>query len=97
MVSLPRSGTTLVKQMLASHFDVFGVGELTILGDLANGIDFSKPNKNTNLIKEIREPYLANLNRLSKDCTHVVDKMPLNFFWVGLIIDRIPEAKIIHV
>tara|TARA_A100001011_G_scaffold394096_1_gene485641 strand:- start:61 stop:1578 length:1518 start_codon:yes stop_codon:yes gene_type:complete len=97
IVGMPRSGTTLVEQILSSHANVYGAGELTILGDLANGIDFRELNQYEKLVTNIREPYLAYLDRLGKTGKHVVDKMPLNFFWVGLIIQALPEAKIVHV
>ena len=97
IVGMPRSGTTLVEQILSSHPDVFAAGELSILGELANNVDFKKSYHHINLVKEIRKPYLAYLDKLEKRAVNVVDKMPLNFFWVGLIISTIPEARIIHV
>ncbi len=97
VVGMPRSGTTLVEQILASHSDVYAAGELPILGELVNNIDFRKSYQHINLINEIRIKYLTYLEKFDNSAVNVVDKMPLNFFWVGIIIATIPEARIIHV
>ena len=97
VVGMPRSGTTVIEQILSSHPDVFGAGELPWLGDLVNRVDFTRLDNEYDLLKEIRKPYLLNLDQLGQSCYYIVDKMPLNFLWIGLIIFTIPEAKIVHV
>ena len=97
IVGMPRSGTTLIEQILSSHAEVSGLGELSILGNLANGIDFNNFINKSELDKKVRKPYLQYLDNLKKNTIHLVDKMPFNFLWIGLIAVAIPEAKIIHV
>jgi tetratricopeptide (TPR) repeat protein len=99
LVGMLRSGTTLVEQILASHPAVFGAGELpfwssafaryrTSYGEHARG--------NAELARFAVE-YLRELRALSSDATFVVDKMPTNFAFLGLIHAALPKARIIHV
>ncbi len=108
IVGLPRSGTTLVEQILASHPAVYGAGELSWFAktehDLAEftGSNQTYPDCVTALqkphIEALAEKYLAYLNTLAeqKDYQHVTDKMPSNFERIGLIKALFPNARIIH-
>ena len=107
IVGMPRSGTTLVEQIISSHKDIYGAGELK---DLTNIIlrnliilkkkEFIFPNKseneNSNLFNKLGEIYIKNVGRFNTKCKHITDKAPLNFRWIGLIKLILPNAKIIH-
>jgi tetratricopeptide (TPR) repeat protein len=100
IVSLPRSGTTLVEQIIASHQAVYGAGELITLGNLIAPIieDFST--HNNSLTKKdflsIRQQYLDALSVFNAPEDVITDKMPLNFQYIGFILSAFPEAKIVH-
>ena len=86
---MPRSGTTLVEQILSTHSSIYGAGELELLNNSINSSNWEN-------LGEIRKKYFFQFNKISK-FSHVIDKMPLNFKWVGFIVCAVPEAKIIHV
>ena len=101
ILGMPRSGTSLVHQILDSHYKVRGMGELNYL----NKSVFPIISKNNNLdkagltegdLKIIREEYLNSISSLQLKEGVFVDKMPLNFRYIGFILSAIPEAKIIH-
>ena len=97
ILGMPRSGTSLIEQIISSHDEVFGAGEVELFGQLAN--EFATGNKlvGSKQLLEIRELYLNELRSLSKGSHYVTDKFPHNFLYVGLIVSALPEAKIIHV
>jgi tetratricopeptide (TPR) repeat protein len=99
VVGMPRSGTTLVEQILASHPVVHGAGELRRLQVLIDeGLDF--PNAVQDLpperLKAMGEAYLAHVRPMAAGKRHVVDKMPANFTRAGMIRLILPDARIIH-
>jgi tetratricopeptide (TPR) repeat protein len=98
IVGMPRSGTTLVEQMLASHGAVFGAGELSFWARAA--AQYRTPSTGNACERAVLEPlaadYLSGLRRLSGAAPRVVDKMPGNFMYLGLIHAALPHARIIH-
>jgi len=101
IVGMPRSGTTLVEQILASHQEVYGAGELDTLTKLINRNlnDLLKHKKQGFVEKDfltIRQEYLESLSRLNTSEGIITDKWPLNFQYIGFILRAFPEAKIIH-
>ena len=91
IVGMMRSGTSLVEQILASHGDVHGAGELEIMNQLVvPALPSADP-------EAVREGYLDALAAMHISEKIVTDKMPLNFRWIGIILAALPEAKIIHV
>ena len=97
---MPRSGTSLIEQIIASHNEVFGAGEL----DFLNNIMFKelkeqsdKDGFSENALLSIRQNYLDSLSRLNTSKKIITDKLPLNFRYIGFILSAFPEAKIIHV
>ena len=101
IVGMPRSGTSLVHQILDSHSSVKGVGELNHINNIVFPLlkahreetknCFSK-NDLLSLRKQyLQSPPIADLNEMI-----FVDKMPLNFRHLGFILSSFPEAKIIH-
>lgn len=104
IVGMPRSGTTLVEQILASHLDVTAAGELSYLQDMS--IEYSKkigityPKSVRRMtpedIKQMAFSYCAKINNTLGECARFTDKMPTNFFHLGLISVLFPEAAIVH-
>ena len=106
IVGMPRSGTSLVEQILASHPQVYGAGELehihgmtailsTLLGGKAAYPQCLASVKRRHL-DELAQRHLAMLSKLSKTAVRVTDKMPHNFMELGLINLLFPNAHIIH-
>jgi len=101
---MPRSGTTLVEQIIASHKEVYGAGELSFLTNVIhdnffNGdlIDKQRIIENQNSEKNlINEKYFEKflLYKIKKQI--ITDKAPLNFKWIGFIKIFFPNSKIIH-
>ncbi len=106
VLGMPRSGTTLVEQILASHPDVHGAGELKFLDKIlgaAPGADDKAvpypryvPDLDGPAIRQMGARYVAALSRLAPGVAHVTDKMPGNFFFIGMIHLALPNARIIH-
>jgi tetratricopeptide (TPR) repeat protein len=96
ILGMPRSGTTLVEQIISSHSHVHGAGELEILRRLAAPFNFGNKMINSDSIFQLRKAYLDELAKVSNGSNFVTDKMPRNFQYIGLILKALPEAKIIH-
>jgi len=101
IVGMPRSGTSLVEQIIASHHSVYGAGELTNLKEIVSPILENFINNKIDSLGEsdltlIRQKYIESLTHLNISEQIITDKMPLNFRLIGLILSAIPEAKIIH-
>ena len=99
VLGMPRSGTTLIEQILASHPAVHGAGELLHVQRLADSIG-AFPEAVAGLapkqLAALGEAYLAQVAPLAQGRRHVVDKMPANFMYAGLIRLMLPGARIIH-
>jgi len=98
VIGMPRSGTSLVEQILASHPDVFGAGELTFWDAGFNMLKKSVQQGEScaEVLSALAEDYLRVLHGFSPDALRVVDKMPANFMFLGLIHAAFPHARIIH-
>lgn len=100
IVGMPRSGTTLVEQICASHPAVFGADELADIARLAvalsKGAD-GDPTRNwdSRRIAQAAEAYLEHLRLLGRGAQRVTDKMPGNVFQLGLIAALFPRARVI--
>jgi tetratricopeptide (TPR) repeat protein len=99
VLGMPRSGTTLIEQILASHSQIHGAGELKYLhravlkgGDYPASFTRTPPER----LAEIGKDYVDSVSALSHGLPHVVDKMPSNFLYTGLIRLAMPGARIIH-
>ena len=96
ILGMPRSGTTLLEQIISNHSEVYGGGELDFL-PTAIKLNENQIENNLELaLDKIRQNYLLNLNKLSKN-NLITDKLPANFKHIGIILEAIPEAKIIHI
>lgn len=104
IVGMPRSGTTLIEQIVASHPLVFGAGELKHIGRIAANLKsqtgepyprcVSRLDRET--VCQIARQHIECLHELGGDAVRVVDKMPLNYNHLGLIASLFPQARVIH-
>jgi hypothetical protein len=107
VVGMPRSGTTLVEQILASHPHVFGAGELECFPTVVRELIDGAPNADAfpELLRTIDAARLRGLGAayrgaiepLAPTARRITDKLPLNFTHVGLIHLALPNARIVHV
>ena len=96
ILGMPRSGTTLLEQVISSHSKVHGAGELNYLPKIIDKFQINKPNNFENFIKKLRSEYHSMVSSLSNK-SFIIDKLPMNFRWIGFITKAFPEAKIIHI
>lgn len=105
IVGMMRSGTSLVEQILASHSEVHGAGELETMNRLITPMLFDLYERgsgdtplavSTKQISTLRSVYLDELANLGVPERIITDKMPLNFRWIGFILSAFPDAKIVH-
>ena len=97
IVGMPRSGTTLVEQIISSHKQVTGAGELKFVSKFGTQLATGAAEIDQASLLNFRKNYLSKLETLSEGNSFVCDKMPQNFQFIGLIAAALPEAKIIHV
>lgn len=105
ILGMPRSGTSLAEQILASHPDVYGAGELMSLSKIVQE-QFAAADKGAfpEAVDQVTdtgyqamgETYLSSIKSLAANSKRITDKMPHNFQYVGLIKLILPNAKVIH-
>lgn len=106
IVGMPRSGTTLIEQIISSHPEACGAGEQNEIGNIEIELVSSKSlphykqellkNLNKDTIRKYSTQYLNVLSNHSTSAKRIVDKMPDNFLLLGLITILFPNAHIIH-
>ncbi len=104
ILGMPRSGTTLVEQIVGSHPDVHAGGELQemrsiwrdLIGSTGVGVVAGLAGLTQRDIDAAAQRYLDRLATISPDAPHVTDKMPHNFEQLGLINLILPKARVIH-
>jgi hypothetical protein len=106
IIGMPRSGTTLVEQIIANHPAVYGAGELqtfnnvllTVRGPDGNSVPYPDfvPALDTDALRLIGAAYLAEVRKLAPGGKRITDKMPSNYYFAGLIKLALPNASIIH-
>ena len=103
VLGMPRSGTTLVEQVLASHPAVHGAGELAAFGMAVRAVappgtayPDIVPALDQAAIDQIGAEYIKRLAALAPEAERVTDKMPSNFIYAGMIHLALPNAVIIH-
>ena len=105
VLGMPRSGTTLIEQIIASHPELYGAGELPDLMEILQydadgkglGFPYNLANLTSAIIPQLAAEYLSRLQQRAPGSRYITDKMPANFYAVGLIHLMLPHAKIIHV
>lgn len=99
IVGMPRSGTTLTEQIAASHPDVFGAGERKDIGRIArllgNDIATGPTAWGKDAVYQEASAHLARLRMLAGGARLVIDKMPDNIFWLGVIAVLFPNARLV--
>ncbi|HWE01760.1 MAG TPA: sulfotransferase, partial [Tepidisphaeraceae bacterium] len=107
IVGMPRSGTSLVEQILASHPQVYGAGELSRLSEVvcassgaawSNGTAFPDCYNYLSMSRadHLARIYLDKIDSLNTAATYVTDKMPENYLYLGSVQLLLPESKVIH-
>jgi tetratricopeptide (TPR) repeat protein len=108
IVGLPRSGTTLLEQVLASHSRVFGAGELRLarenFEDLGRGSDGASEARalealkgiDAGTVQRLARNHLDRLNVLNDVAARVTDKMPDNYMYLGFLTMLFPKARFLH-
>ena len=99
ILGMPRSGTSLVEQIITSHNKVLGGGELVYLNQI---IEQKILNDSCNLdnldeiLNEAQNDYISKISYGTDSLLNFTDKSPLNFRWIGFILNILPNSKIIH-
>lgn len=102
IVGMPRSGTTLIEQVLDSHGSLYGAGEISDLSDVVHSAmkDNTFPAAANGLgsddFRKLAEAYIKQVWALAPEAAYISDKMPANFYYIGMIYLMFPKAKIIH-
>ena len=106
VLGMPRSGSTLVEQILGSHPQVFAAGEIKDLDQAERaafaGVDKTlrfpayAPSLDADIVRKIGEGYVASVKARAEGQSRIIDKLPGNFAKIGLIHMALPNAKIIH-
>jgi len=106
IVGMPRSGTTLVEQIVASHPDAFGAGELMHVTNLAHRMSatsvdakpfpFCLEELAPGDARSAAAAHIAALQKTAPQARRIADKMPFNFFLLGLIALLWPRSRIVH-
>jgi tetratricopeptide (TPR) repeat protein len=102
IVGMPRSGSSLLEQILASHSKVFGAGELLDLPQLAEALApadgvAADPGLPPERLRQLGATYLDRLQAKAPSAARIVDKLPQNFELIGLIHLALPDARILHI
>ena len=106
ILGMPRSGTSLVEQIISSHSNVIGAGELPILSKIVkdNFINNNRLNINQfdeimnsqNKVQKLKNDYKNFIQYFDVKENFITDKAPLNFRWIGFIKKILPGSKIVH-
>jgi len=104
IVGMPRSGSSLLEQILAAHPLIHGAGELLqlkqlVVRDFANKGPFpaAMANRTPDQLQALGRRYLDAITPLAPGAKRIIDKLPLNFYFAGLIHLMLPNARIIHI
>lgn len=105
IIGMPRSGTTLAEQIIASHASVFGAGELLTLPrviderfPMLGGVDYTAALETASAsdFQSVASRYISSIRKLDSEARHITDKLPTNFLNFGLIKILFPKARVIH-
>lgn len=96
ILGMPRSGTSLVEQIISSHNKVFGAGEIVYLNEIIKKKLLPNLENLNDLLNDAQDDYLTKICYKSQNALNITDKSPLNFRYIGFIISMLPNSKIIH-
>jgi tetratricopeptide (TPR) repeat protein len=96
IVGMPRSGTTLVEQIVSMHPEVGAGGELNFWNERGAAWHGSAVGGERQFLAKAAADYQGVLRAIAPTAARVTDKMPFNFLWAGLIHVAFPRATIIH-
>ena len=101
IVGMPRSGTTLLEQIISSHHKVYGAGELKNLNEILiplfqNQLNSTDSIITNEIVSSISDKYIESLLNLNTKEKTITDKWPLNFRYIGFILCAFPNARVIH-
>jgi tetratricopeptide (TPR) repeat protein len=104
ILGMPRSGSSLLEQILSSHSEIYGAGELGDIKNLAKELFRGKEEDLPDYLKVVDkkkldtlgERYLNKIDSMGMGAKRITDKMPANFLWLGLIWQLFPQARVIH-
>ena len=106
IIGMPRTGTTLCEQIIAAHPRVTGGGELHHIDAVADGLSARlgvatrypacAAGLDAAVVEACAEQYLAALRGLDATAEHVSDKLPTNFFHLGLVATLFPRVRVVH-
>jgi tetratricopeptide (TPR) repeat protein len=97
ILGMPRSGTTLAEQILASHPGVFGAGEVRFWDAPFTGLEQAlQRDQLEQLLAEVAQQYLGRVAEQAGAALRITDKLPANFLYAGVIHRIFPRARIIH-
>jgi tetratricopeptide (TPR) repeat protein len=104
IVGMPRSGTSLLEQILSAHPDIQGAGELLhlkhlVMQDLAGHGPFPgiAAELTAGQLRSLGRRYVEATSALAPGAKRIIDKLPLNFYFAGLVHLMLPHARIIHI
>lgn len=104
VLGMPRSGTSLTEQILGSHPQIFGAGELSLMEDTLREARRLTNKPYPQCVPDLRPEHMTHLARFYLDQLQtrasgeafIVDKTPMNFQYIGFIANLIPQARIVH-
>ncbi len=98
ILGMPRSGSTLIEQILASHGDVHGGDERPDFPEILGTIGYPEPAAAMNAQgwRRMGAAYVERLRSLAPEALRITDKLPGNFMYAGAIHLALPQARIIH-
>ena len=96
VLGMPRSGTTLIERVISSHPAVRGGGELVFWNEQGAAWADAATSRLAEAADRLRADYLGVLRAIGPGAARVTDKMPFNFFWIGLVHTLFPKARIVH-
>ena len=95
ILGMPRSGTSLIEQIVSNHSEVHGAGELDILPISVKNSNWQNSDDFEKTLNKIKKEYLEKISLISKK-KYITDKLPGNFKRIGFILNAFPDCKIIH-